>query len=72
VWDALMALNWRTRLRLAWGVACPSPAYMRWRYKPQPTWLWPLYHPYRWFNILGDGLATLWQMVQGGRRTEAG
>lgn len=49
----------------AWAIACPSPAYMRWRYGPRPVlshvegpaWLWPLTYPYRWLDILRDGLS---------------
>ncbi len=37
----------------------PQPAFIRWRYKPRPAWLWPLYYPYRWFDFLFDGLRTL-------------
>lgn len=61
----LARLDWRARLRLAWSIACPSPDYMRWRYKPEPAWLWPLYYPYRWFVILRDGLFTLWRIGRG-------
>lgn len=65
-WDSLMSLSWPARLRLAWALAFPRPAYMRWRYEPRPAWLWPLYYPYRWFDILRDGLATLWRIVRRG------
>ncbi|MFQ5859502.1 MAG: nucleotidyltransferase family protein [Anaerolineae bacterium] len=65
VWHALTSLDWRTRLRLAWGLACPSPTYMRWRYNPWPAWLWSVYYPYRWFDIVRDGLSTLWRLVRG-------
>jgi hypothetical protein len=46
-------------LRLALGIALPSPAYVRWRYQPRPEWLWPLCYPYRWLDILREGLSTL-------------
>ncbi len=45
------------------AIAIPSPAYVRWRYKPRPAWLWPLCYPYRWLDILREGLSTLWQMA---------
>ena len=61
--DSLASLSWRARLHLLMALAIPSPAYMRWRYKPRPSWLWPLYYPYRWFDILRGGLSTLWKMA---------
>lgn len=67
VWDNLATQGWQARLRLVWAMACPSPEYMRWRYEPRPAWLWPLYYPYRWFDIVRDGVSTLWQIVRGSR-----
>ena len=61
--DVLASLSWRARLRLVLANVAPSPAYVRWRYKPRPAWLWPLCYPYRWFDILREGLSTLWQMA---------
>lgn len=61
--DKFTSLTWPARLRLAWSIAFPSPTYMRWRYEPRPTWLWPLYYPYRWFDIARDSLSTLWQIA---------
>jgi hypothetical protein len=60
---AVSSLSPAARLRLLLAVAIPSPAYMRWRYKPRPAWLWPLCYFYRWFDILREGLTTLWQMA---------
>jgi hypothetical protein len=61
VWNFLSPLSWQARLRLALAIALPSPAYVRWRYQPRPGWLWLLCYPYRWLDILGEGLSTLWQ-----------
>ena len=61
--DVLASLSWRARLRLLLANVIPSPAYVRWRYKPRPAWLWPLCYPYRWLDILREGLTTLWRMV---------
>jgi len=63
VWNTLLALDGRARLRLVLGIAFPSPVYMRWRYKPRPSWLWPLCYPYRWLDILREGLSTLWRIA---------
>ena len=59
----LASLSWRARLRLLLVNVIPSPAYVRWRYKPRPAWLWPLCYSYRWLDILREGLTTLWRMV---------
>jgi hypothetical protein len=40
------------RLKFIFGATFPSPEYMRWRYKPSPTWLWPLTYPYRWLRAV--------------------
>ena len=66
--DALASISWRARLRRLLAITIPSPTYMRWRYKPHPVWLWPLCYPYRWLDILREGLSTLWKIGRG--RTE--
>jgi hypothetical protein len=60
---AVSSLSPRAGLRFLLAVAIPSPVYIRWRYKPSPAWLWPLCYPYRWLDILRDGLATLWKVA---------
>lgn len=63
-WNVLMSLDWRARIHLALGTFCPGPAYMRWRYNPQPKWLWPLCYPYRWLDILREGASTLAKLAR--------
>lgn len=46
------------RLRLLFAETFPSPAYMRWRYRPRPAWLWPLFYLYRWFDMLREAVVT--------------
>lgn len=58
-WNTLAFLNWRARLHLAWSIIFPSPAYVRWRYKLRPEWLWPLGYGYRWWDILCEAIFTL-------------
>jgi hypothetical protein len=58
-WKKLNSLNWQGRLRLVFALMIPGPAYMRWRYEPQPEWIWPLYYLYRWFDIARDGWRTI-------------
>jgi hypothetical protein len=60
---AASALSPRACLRFLLAIAVPSPVYVRWRYKPRPSWLWPLCYLYRWLDILHKGLATLWRMA---------
>jgi len=64
VWNLLLSLDWQARLRLALAIAFPSPAYVRWRYRPRPEWRWPLCYPYRWLDILRDGLSTLAKLAR--------
>jgi hypothetical protein len=66
LWSRASSLDWPSRLRLAIGVAVPDRAYMVYRYKPEPSWLWPLYYPYRWFDILREGVITLWKKARAG------
>lgn len=58
VWEGLRSRSPAERLRLLWDVIFPEPAYLRWRYRLRPTWLWPLAYFYRWFDILLDGITT--------------
>ena len=52
------------QLQLTVGILFPTPTYVRWRYRPNPAWLWPLYYPYRWFDGVRDAIKT----VRAGRR----
>ena len=58
-WQDWSALHWPVRLRCILATVIPSRAYITWRYAPHPAWLWPFYYPYRWLDMLGDGLSTL-------------
>ncbi len=59
----LHSLNWHGRIHLFLALAFPSPSYMHWRYRPQPGWMWPLYYPLRWVDIIFDGLQTILQII---------
>ncbi|NOZ29697.1 MAG: nucleotidyltransferase family protein [Chloroflexi bacterium] len=67
LWANLFSLDRRARWRLIRGVLWPDPTFMRWRYRPRPDWLWPLYYPYRWFDIAREGLVTLHKMIRPSR-----
>jgi len=56
-------MYWQTRFWLLWGLIFPEKEYMIWRYKPDPTWLWPLCFFYRWFDIISDGTRTVIQRL---------
>ena len=58
-WDLLGSLDWRARLLFVRGMLFPRPAYLRRRYTIRPVWLWPLYYPYRWLDMLRDGFRTV-------------
>jgi hypothetical protein len=59
-WNELVTLNWAARYALIRAYLFPTPAYLRWRYQTRlPDWLWPLYYPYRWFDLAQDSLSTM-------------
>ncbi|MCI0521482.1 MAG: nucleotidyltransferase family protein [Chloroflexi bacterium] len=58
---AFETFTWRARLRYILALIFPSPGYMRWRYRPAPGWMWPLYYAYRWADIAGQGLRSLFR-----------
>jgi hypothetical protein len=63
------SLDWPARLRLVQATLLPSPAFVRWRYHPNPPWLWPLCYPYRWADIAREAATTLWRLA-GERRSK--
>jgi hypothetical protein len=58
---AWAALNWGDRLRMAWGLLFPRPAYLRWRYHPRPVWLWPVCYLRRWGEVVVEGVISIIQ-----------
>jgi hypothetical protein len=67
-WYTLFSLRWPARLKFSLALIFPTPAYLRWRYRPNPAWLWPLYYFHRWFRLVKVGLTLLgrllWQVNQ--------
>jgi len=59
VFDKLTSLPWPQKIKLFLAYVLPIPARMRFRYRPNPSWLWPLYYPYRWWDIARDVLRSL-------------
>lgn len=57
-WNELRSLSLRGRSVLLRALLFPSPAYVRFRYRPRPRWSWPLFYPIRWARIL-TGAASL-------------
>jgi hypothetical protein len=51
-WRALMALGWLSRMQMMWSLLFPSEVHMKMYYRPEPDWLWWLYYPIRWINII--------------------
>lgn len=61
VWNTFNTLDWHGRLSLLRAIFLPSPAFVRWRYQPRPSWTWPLFYVYRWFDIMREGVHLLWR-----------
>ncbi len=60
-WRNLSTYPLSVRLKLAWALIFPKSGYIHYRYHPQPAWMWPLYYPYRWLDMAGDVLKTLFK-----------
>jgi hypothetical protein len=56
-WNELLTLTMRGRVSLLKAILVPSPAYVRFRYRPRPSWTWPLFYPVRWARVLSGGVA---------------
>ena len=48
VWNELRTLGWAERASLLRALLLPSLEYVRYRYRPEPAWSWPLAYPRRW------------------------
>ena len=64
-WNYLRSLDWHTRLQRVRSSLWPTPAYLRWRYRPRPKWLWPLCYPYRWALFALESVRTVARLVWG-------
>lgn len=58
-WTFLRRLRWKTRLLLVLALVFPSPAYLRWRYAPQPAWAWPFFYLVRWWQVSREVVQSL-------------
>jgi hypothetical protein len=58
-WNYLRSLDWRSRLQRVRSSLWPTPAYLCWKYRPRPKWLWPLCYPYRWVLFAWESARTL-------------
>jgi hypothetical protein len=56
-WNELSTLPFRGRAALLRAFLLPSPAYVRFRYRPKPSWTWPLFYPVRWARVLSSALS---------------
>ena len=61
VLNELASSGWSSKIKLILTYLFPSSAYMRFCYKPRPDWLWPLYYPYRWWDMAVDLFRTILQ-----------
>ena len=53
-WNELSTLSFRGRAALLKAYLFPSPSYVRFRYRPQPAWTWPLCYFVRWARLLSS------------------
>ncbi len=56
-WNELRTLSFWGRAALLKAYLFPSPSYLRFRYRPRPSWAWPLYYPARWARLLASALS---------------
>ncbi|HEY1013904.1 MAG TPA: nucleotidyltransferase family protein, partial [Herpetosiphonaceae bacterium] len=63
-WLKLATLSWPARLRMILGLLLPSRAYLAWRYRLRPAWLWPAAYPFHWARMAAEGLATLARLAR--------
>ncbi len=56
-WNELSTLSFRGRATLLKAYLFPSPSYLRFRYRPRPSWAWPLFYPVRWARLLASALS---------------
>ncbi len=56
-WAELRALPFVGRAALARAILFPSPSYVRFRYRPRPSWTWPLFYPVRWAHVVHGALS---------------
>jgi hypothetical protein len=63
-WASLRHFPWPLRLRMVLALFFPSPAYLRWRYRPNPVWVWPFYYLSRWIEILKELFAAVFSFTK--------
>jgi hypothetical protein len=62
--ERMAYLDLQSRVIWVFAKIFPSPDHMKWHYNPQPSWLWPLYYPYRWVDISIDLIKTSMMIVR--------
>jgi hypothetical protein len=61
----LVNLNWHGRILIILAHILPTRDYLRWRYPLNlPAWLWPLYYPYRWYDLARDSAQTIATLIR--------
>jgi hypothetical protein len=56
-WTELASLSACGRVALLRALLLPSPAYIRFRYRPRPAWSWPLFYLIRWARLVSGALS---------------
>ncbi len=60
----LQTKDWPGRAKMLWAFLFPSPEYIHQHHNPRPSWLWPLYYPYRWGYMLRDVGLAIWRLMR--------
>ena len=68
-WLKLRTLRSGARLHFICSLVWPSPAYLRWRYRPHPDWLWPLWYGLHWIRLLSAAGSIGWRVIRSLRRS---
>lgn len=65
VWKELLSMTTRARFQFIYAHILPTRDYLRWRYPLNlPGWLWPLYYPYRWYDLTSDATQTITALIR--------
>lgn len=63
-WQRVRHLKRSIQVRWLFALFFPQRAYLHWRYQPNPSWLWPFYYVFRWWDIARDwalGMVLAWK-----------
>jgi hypothetical protein len=53
-WNKILGFKWLDRIKFLILKLFPNPSFIIGYYRPNPSWLWPLWYPIRWLKILSS------------------